>query len=176
MSSALPAAIAMLSSADPSERAAGAREIYRSGRQAADEASRDWRNDAEFAALIENAKGADRPDVTVGLAVNPITFDAIRDANGSPHLADVPPDQDAKEFELHFDANVALDILTTRDPSRPGRNRALSLKIWRRDTTGRIPLPQRRRRHGTLEEENSASNQSIRKRVPAPTAPESIFS
>jgi hypothetical protein len=120
MSSALPAAIAMLSSADPSERAAGAREIYRSGRQAADEASRDWRNDAEFAALIENANGADSPEVTVGLAVNPITFDAIRDANGSPHLADVPSDQDAKEFELHFGTNVALDVLTTRDPSGQG--------------------------------------------------------
>ena len=119
MSSALPAAIAMLSSADPGERAAGARDIYRAGRELADEASREWRNDAEFAALLESA-GATSPAVTVGLAVNPLTFEAIRDANGSPHLAEVPPDQDAREFELHFDANVAMDILTTRDPHGQG--------------------------------------------------------
>src|SRR6202020_3178443 len=46
--------------------------------------------------------------------------EAIRDANASPRLAEVPPDQDAREFELHFDANVALDILTTRDPKGQG--------------------------------------------------------
>ena len=109
----------MLSSADPGERAAGARDIYRAGRELADEASREWRNDAEFAALLESA-GATSPAVTVGLAVNPLTFEAIRDANGSPHLAEVPPDQDAREFELHFDANVAMDILTTRDPHGQG--------------------------------------------------------
>ena len=110
----------MLSSADPSERAAGAREIYRAGRQSADEASREWRDDAEFAALLESGAASNIPEVTVGLAVNPITFDAIRDANGSPHLAEVPPDQDAREFELHFDAGVALDILTSRDPAGQG--------------------------------------------------------
>jgi len=120
MSSALAAAIAMLSSADAGERSAGALEIYRAGRDVADEASRDWRADPEFAALIENAAGANEPPVTVGLAVNPITFEAVRNANGFPHLADVPPDQDAIEFELHFDANVALDILTTRDTHGQG--------------------------------------------------------
>jgi hypothetical protein len=119
MSSALPAAIAMLSSADPGERAAGARDIYRAGRELADESSREWRNDAEFAALLEG-NSSNEPQCTVGLAVNPITFEAIRDANANPHLADVPPDQDAREFELHFDANVALDILTTRDPKGQG--------------------------------------------------------
>jgi hypothetical protein len=121
MSSALPAAIAMLSSSDPSERAAGARDIYRAGRELADEASRDWQRDPEFAALLERSSD-DTPQTTVGLAVNPATFEAIRDANASPRLADVPPDQDAREFELHFaDAkNVALDILTTRDPNGQG--------------------------------------------------------
>jgi hypothetical protein len=119
MSSALPAAIAMLSSADPGERATGARDIYRAGRELADEASREWRNDAEFAALLEG-NSSNEAQVTVGLAVNPITFEAIRDANASPRLAEVPPDQDAREFELHFDANVALDILTTRDPKAQG--------------------------------------------------------
>lgn len=119
MSSALPAAIAMLSSADPSERAAGVREIYRAGRGLADEASQQWRSDTAFAALLEGLPGT-APQPTVGLAVNPVTFAAIHSANGSPHFADVPPDQDAREFELHFDANVALDILTTRDPNGQG--------------------------------------------------------
>lgn len=119
MSSALPAAIAMLSSADPGERAAGARDLYRVGREMADDASRSWRADPEFAALLAGFD-ANTPDCTVGLAVNPITFGAIHDANASPHLADVPPDQDAREFELHFDGDVALDILTSRDPSGQG--------------------------------------------------------
>jgi hypothetical protein len=35
-------------------------------------------------------------------------------------LADVPPDQDAKEFELHFETRIELDILTTRDPGGKG--------------------------------------------------------
>ncbi len=119
MSSALPAAIAMLSSSDPGERAASARDIYRAGRELADAASRAWQHDPEFAALLERFAN-DNPQSTVGLAVNPITFEAIRDANGSPHLADVPPDQDAREFELHFGADIALDILTSRDPKGHG--------------------------------------------------------
>jgi hypothetical protein len=110
----------MLSSTDPGERAAGARDVYRAGRELADEASHEWRADPEFAALLEIAVGVTSPHVTVGLAVNPLTFEAIRDANNSPRLAEVPPDQDAREFELHFDANVALDILTTRDPRGQG--------------------------------------------------------
>jgi hypothetical protein len=119
MSSALPAAIAMLSSSDPGERAAGARDIYRAGRGLADEASREWQRDPEFAALLERLADA-TPQTTVGLAVNPTTFEAIRDANGSPRLADVPPDQDAREFELHFAENTTLDILTSRDPKGQG--------------------------------------------------------
>jgi hypothetical protein len=119
MSSALPAAIAMLSSADPGERAAGARDIYRAGRELADEASREWRADPEFAALLA-VNSPNELQCTVGLAVNPITFEAIRDANANPHLAEVRPGQDAREFELHFDGGVTLDILTTRDPKAQG--------------------------------------------------------
>jgi hypothetical protein len=119
MSSALPAAIAMLSSADPSERAAGARDIFRTGQALADAASREWLSDPEFAALLEGFPG-NEPQTTVGLAVNPTTFGAIRAANGSPQLADVPPDQDALEFELHFEPWDTLDILTTRDPNGNG--------------------------------------------------------
>jgi len=60
------------------------------------------------------------PAVTVGLAVTPETFRAIREANGSPRLAEVPPDQDAEEFELHFPDRVMLDVLTTKEPGGPG--------------------------------------------------------
>ena len=48
------------------------------------------------------------------------TFARIRAANGSPALADVPPDQDAEEFELHFADGVELDVLTSKDPRGPG--------------------------------------------------------
>jgi len=47
--------------------------------------------------------------------VRPSTFARIRDANGAPPLANVPPDQDAEEFELHFPDDISLDVLTTRD-------------------------------------------------------------
>jgi hypothetical protein len=53
--------------------------------------------------------------MVVGIAVDPVHFEEIQDAMGMPHLADVPPDQDAKEFELEFAAGVRLDVLTTRD-------------------------------------------------------------
>ncbi len=81
----------------------------------ADSATQVWRDDAAFSALL----GA-QPVVTVGLAVEPGTFERIHVANGVPDLATVPPDQDAREFELHFSDGVALDVLTTRDPRGDG--------------------------------------------------------
>jgi hypothetical protein len=48
------------------------------------------------------------------------TFGRIRVANGTPRLGQVPPDQDAEEFELHFAEGVSLDILTTREPGGEG--------------------------------------------------------
>lgn len=59
------------------------------------------------------------PLATVGVAVEPATFGRMRAANGSPRLADVPPEQDAVEFELDF-PNARLDILTSRDPAAGG--------------------------------------------------------
>ena len=115
MSSPLSAVIAALSSTDPAARAAAAREIYDTGRHSADLATQLWRNHAEFQALL----GAELV-VTVGLAVQPATFARIREANGSPKLARVPPDQDAEEFELHFPEEASLDVLTTREPGGPG--------------------------------------------------------
>jgi len=58
--------------------------------------------------------------VTVGLAVQPATFAKIREANATPALANVPPEQDAQEFELHFPTSISLDILTSRDPAGEG--------------------------------------------------------
>jgi hypothetical protein len=115
MSSPLAAAIVNLSSAEAATRFAGAQEIYLQGRVMADSATQVWRDDAAFSALL----GA-QPVVTVGLAVEPGTFERIHVANGVPDLATVPPDQDAREFELHFSDGVALDVLTTRDPRGDG--------------------------------------------------------
>jgi hypothetical protein len=58
--------------------------------------------------------------IIVGIAVHPDTFQKIRAANNSPRLADVPPDQDAQEFELHLEDSVEFDILTTREPGSSG--------------------------------------------------------
>lgn len=58
--------------------------------------------------------------IIVGIAVHPDTFQKIRSANNSPRLADVPPDQDAQEFELHLEDSIEFDILTTRAPGGSG--------------------------------------------------------
>ncbi|MGH9575282.1 MAG: hypothetical protein ACRD40_17350 [Candidatus Acidiferrales bacterium] len=60
------------------------------------------------------------PRTTVGIAVEPSRFVQIRAANGAPHLADVPPDLDAEEFEIRAGDTVHLDILTTRDRHADG--------------------------------------------------------
>lgn len=90
-----------------------------------------WQTDAEFQSLLVHQKFApgggkevSSPRITTGIAVLPETFEKIRVANGSPPLADVPPDQDALEFELHFTEGVrppvCLDILTTKEPEGEG--------------------------------------------------------
>ena len=116
MSSPLASAIANLSSAEPAARLAAAEEIYHLGRAAAGSAISDWWTDNELSTLLLGP----RPSVTVGLAVQRDTFGRIRIANGTPRLADVPPDQDAEEFELHFPQEILLDILTTREPGGSG--------------------------------------------------------
>ncbi len=116
MSSLLSSPIADLSSADESKRLAAAVEIYRTGRTPADRVVFAWWTNDEFYSLLYGSK----PSVTVGLAVERETFQKIREANGSPQLADVPPDQGAEEFELHFPPGIALDVLTTKHPGGPG--------------------------------------------------------
>jgi hypothetical protein len=86
-----------------------------------------WVSDPEFRELTLPAKPAgatparSQPSaIVVGIAVHPETFQKIRAANNSPQLADVPADQDALEFELHLDASLEFDILTTREPGGAG--------------------------------------------------------
>ena len=116
MSSLLSSPIAGLSSADESKRLAAAVEIYRAGRTPADRVVFAWWTNDEFYSLLYGSK----PSVTVGLAVERETFQRIREANGLPQLADVPPDQDAEEFELHFPNGISLDVLTTKDRDGSG--------------------------------------------------------
>jgi hypothetical protein len=116
MSSLLNSPIANLSSADESKRLAAAAEIYRAGRTPADQVVHEWwKNDEIYSLLLGS-----NPSVSVGLAVRREAFEKIRDANGSPRLAQVPPDQDAEEFELHFPNGISLDVLTTKDPGGSG--------------------------------------------------------
>jgi hypothetical protein len=116
MSSPLAPAIAGLASADPSERSAAANAIYREGCNSATAAVSTWWKDAELSGLLLGPS----PVVTVGLAVERATFGRIRVANGTPRLAEVPAEQDAEEFELHFPDGALLDVLTTREPGGSG--------------------------------------------------------
>jgi hypothetical protein len=116
MSSPLAQPIADLSSADESTRLAAAGEIYRLGRATAGSANSEWWAESELSALLLGPN----PAITVGLAVQRETFARIRASNGSPRLAEVPADQDAEEFELHFPEGVSLDILTSRAPGGAG--------------------------------------------------------
>jgi hypothetical protein len=104
--------ISGLAASDAAKRNLAAHWFYRRGCQLAERATQNWQQDQDFAALLEGLP-------TVGIAVHPQTFERIRQANGAPPLADVPPDQDAKEFELHF-KGAELDILTTCDPGGSG--------------------------------------------------------
>jgi hypothetical protein len=116
MSSPLAQSIADLSSADESKKLAAAGEVYRLGRATAGSAIAGWWAESELSALLL----APNPAITVGVAVQRDTFSRIRIANGTPRLADVPPDQDAEEFDLDFEEGISLDILTTREPGGSG--------------------------------------------------------
>jgi hypothetical protein len=115
----LRALISALGEPDSSIREDAAAELFRRGREFARAATKGWLADSELAATFV-LDASQFPETTVGLAVTPEGFDQIRAANESPRLADVPPDQDAKEFELHFAQVVRLDILTARDPAGAG--------------------------------------------------------
>jgi hypothetical protein len=116
MSSPLNTAIAGLSAGEASARDAAAAEIYAAGRAPAERVVETWCSDAELSGLLSGPK----PEVTVGLAVQRETFSKIRAAHSVSRLAEVPSDQDAEEFELHFASGVSLDILTSRAPGGEG--------------------------------------------------------
>jgi len=111
--------VGQLADGDDRARQAAALELYRQGADRAQAAVRGWAADPELARLISG------PPI-VGIAVRPQHFAAIRaawtGAEGPPRLAEVPADQDAREFELHIEfdgATALLDILTPRDPGDP---------------------------------------------------------
>jgi hypothetical protein len=116
MGNPLLEAVAGLSSAEAPARKAAAEEVYRLGRAVAGIAVAAWWSDEELSALLL----APNPVITVGVAVPREIFNRIRIANGTPRLAEVPPDQDAEEFELHFPEGILLDVLTTREPGGEG--------------------------------------------------------
>jgi hypothetical protein len=110
-------------------RQQAAQMLFDLGRALSRETIDRWQQDAEFRALL--IADQDSPRATVGIAVTPELFERIRAANSSPKLANVPPDQDVVEFELHFPrispvgkdsagSNVRLDILTTKNPAGEG--------------------------------------------------------
>jgi hypothetical protein len=118
-SAELAALIRGLSSPDLANRERGAGELFRRGRELARAAITHWLADPELAAYFV-LDASQFPLTTVGVAVAPETFERIYAASGSPRLAVVPPNQDAKEFELHFAQGVRLDILTTRERGGAG--------------------------------------------------------
>jgi hypothetical protein len=106
---------------DPSaeKRAEAANAIFRHGRELARLAIERWLANKPLAdTFVVDQSGF--PETTVGIALFPDAFDNVLQACGSPPLADVPPDQDAREFELDFHGGVRLDVLTTRDRSGVG--------------------------------------------------------
>ena len=98
-----------LASLDALVRAEAAQLLHRAGVKLTSKVLREWRKDPELAMLL----CADQP--IVGIAVHPEKFLRIRRVMGSPGLAEVPLDQDAREFEVHV-GGVGLDILTVRNP------------------------------------------------------------
>jgi hypothetical protein len=116
MKDTLQRAIEGMSSSDPEVRVASATEIHHLGRGLLDHAVYPWRSHPELSSLLDGGN----PAVTVGLAVTPERFERIREASGSPRLADVPPDQDAQEFELHLPGGLSMDVLTSKDPAGNG--------------------------------------------------------
>ncbi|HZP34034.1 MAG TPA: hypothetical protein VFB23_11810 [Candidatus Acidoferrales bacterium] len=107
--------ISKLSSPDSKEREVAAHALFRLGCAAAEPLLRSWFADREFRALAASGSAL----LTVGIAVEPHTFEAIRRRFGQPTLAEVPPDQNVLEFELNF-GSVRLDVITFRATGAQG--------------------------------------------------------
>lgn len=117
MTKGIAGPIESLADGEAPARERAARAIFEAGAELIAPLLREWLADPELASCLDTGRG---PQITVGIAVEPQRFDVIRRANGSPALADVPPDQDAKEIELYLPGGVRLDILTSRDPLADG--------------------------------------------------------
>lgn len=102
--------ISKLAGADAKQREEAAHALFRLGCASAEPGLRKWFAEPEFRALASSGSAL----LTVGLAVWPPTFEAIRTRFGNPPLAQVPPDQDVEEFELAFPHGVRLDVITPR--------------------------------------------------------------
>jgi len=116
MNELMQRAIDGLSAPESETRAVSATEIYKIGRALADDAAYPWWGDEDLAALLN---GNDRK-MTIGLAVTPERFSQIHEVSGLPRFSEVPPDQDALEFELHFPGGLSMDVLTSKDPAGSG--------------------------------------------------------
>jgi predicted tellurium resistance membrane protein TerC len=122
-----PERIHLLADPSPERRAQVASDLFSSGMARMLNWFPTWLKDPDFSVLIVQEQ-FEHPDgktissarFTVGIAVLPETFDKIRLSNGSPPLADAPPEQEVLEFELHFPGRVQLDILTTSVPGGSG--------------------------------------------------------
>jgi len=106
--------IRCLYDSDPQKRGLAAAAIFEQGAKAIQPVTQGWLAFPPLAKLLGT------PKATVGVAVEPAIFEQIRATNGSPRLAEVPPDQDAREFELEFPGGGRLGILTTRQPGGDG--------------------------------------------------------
>jgi hypothetical protein len=110
------ACISGLAGADANEREFAAYELFRLGCATAEPVLRKWFADPEFRALASGGGLL----LTVGLAVQPRTFELIRARFGQPRLSEVPSDQDVLEFELRFAHGVRLDVMTPRTGETEG--------------------------------------------------------
>ncbi len=127
--------IAQLTNPEPRVRALAAYQLRSAVLMKAFYGINSWIGDPEFRELNRpftlDAKGDPRwkrPPLVVGIAVQPETFEMIRAADGSPRLSDVPPDQDAIEFEL-ASGTAGIDVLTTREPGGSGAIAKFLLKF-----------------------------------------------
>lgn len=112
-----------LSTSDARVREWAAAGIFALGFARAQQCVNGWLADPDLAdCFVFNEFGSQGrfPRTTVGIAIEPSRFSRMRAANGSPNLADVPPDLDAEEFEINVGDWVRLDILTTRDRNADG--------------------------------------------------------
>jgi hypothetical protein len=116
-----------LAAADSRARAEAALRVYLEGVNQFLPLLHVWVDDLEFREMtlpysrLAEEQGKKGPStLVVGVAVAAEMFETIWKANGSPHRADVPPDQDAVEFELEMDDAANLDVLTSREPAGEG--------------------------------------------------------